>query len=450
MRSSKQAILNMTEGKPLRLILAFMIPVLLGQLVQQTYNMVDAMIVGKLLGANALAAVGASSSVQFMILGFCSGSSDGFAITVAQRFGAKDYKEMRRYVFHMLTIAAAVAICLTITTALLTPNIISILKTPDNISDNANTYLLIIFLGLPFTFFYNVQASLLRAIGNSKIPFIFLAVSAGLNIFLDLFCVAVLKLGVAGAAIATITSQALSGTFCLIYIIKQVKLIHPEKDERNFDFTIARNLLFMGIPMGLQFSITAIGSMVMQASNNSLGSLYVSGYTAADRVEQFVMCPYVALSSSIATYVGQNYGAKKFDRIRNGVFQSIIMAHLYGIIFGSAMAIIGRKAAALFLPSGSDDILNVSAQFLMIVGFTFWLVSSVNVYRPAMQGMGHPGRAIFSGIVEMIARTAFCILTLPYLKFITICWTHQAAWITAGIYVIIAYYLTLNTKIKSM
>ena len=443
-------IRRMTEGSPFRLILRFMIPVLLGQLVQQTYNMVDSIIVGRLLGANALAAVGASSSVQFMVIGFCSGACDGFAIPVAQRFGARKMQEMRRYIYHTVILTILCAAVLTTVTAIMCPQIIQVLHTPEGIRRDADQYLLIIFLGLPFTFFYNMQASLLRAVGNSREPFLFLAIAASLNIFLDLFCVAVLKWGVAGAAAATITSQALSGLMCLLYIARSMKLLHPQKQDRVWSGRYARNLLVMGLPMGLQFSITAIGSMVMQACNNSLGSLYVAGYTAGDRIEQFVMCPYVALSSSIATYVGQNFGAGKYDRIRKGVCDGFLMGLLYGVIFGSLMALTGRDIAMLFLNESPDSsrILDITAQFLKAVGFTFWLVTSVNVFRPAIQGMGQPGKAIFSGVIEMIARTAFALGTLPVLGFTTICWTHQAAWITAGLYVLLIF-RTIIRKISS-
>lgn len=418
-----------------------MVPVLLGQLVQQTYNMVDSIIVGRLLGADALAAVGASSSVQFLVLGFCSGMCDGFAIYAAQSFGAGDEKRMRRYVYHMLVMSALIAAVLTLVTSLACGSIISVLQTPENIRQDAVRYLLIIFLGIPFTIFYNIQASILRAVGDSREPFLFLTLSACLNIFLDLFCVAVLRWGVAGAAVATITSQALSGLFCLLFIKKKMEILHVGRQERVWNSLYARNLLVMGIPMGLQFSITAIGSMVMQACNNSLGSLYVSGYTAGDRVEQFVMCPYVALSSSMATYVGQNYGAIRFDRIRKGVVQAILMAHLYGLVFGSLMAVFGRDAASLFLSAGpgTDAILDVSAQFLRTVGFTFWLVSSVNVFRPAIQAMDCPGKAILSGVIEMAARTIWSLSMIGTLGFTAVCWTHQAAWITAGLYVILMY-----------
>ena len=429
----------MTQGHPLPLILQFMLPVLLGQVVQQTYNMVDAMIVGRALGANALASVGASSSVQFMVLGFCSGMCDGSSIPIAQRFGAGDLHSMRRYIFHLVRIISCIAAGLTLLTALLCPLIIRVLHTPADITSDANLYLLIIFLGLPFTFFYNAQASLLRAVGNSKIPFLFLAISAGLNIFLDLFCVVVLKWGCAGAAIATVTSQALSGFMCLVYIIKKMDVLKPRKEDREWSWISARNILSMGLPMGLQFSITAIGSMVMQAANNGLGSLYVSAYTAANRYEQLIMCPYVALSSSVATYVGQNYGAGKIDRIKAGVRQTFIMGNLYGLVFGSLMAVTGRAAASLFLSGDAGQVLDVSAQFLRIIGFSFWIVTSVNVFRPAMQSMGYPIHAIFSGVMEMAARTIFSIVATPLIGFLAICLVHQVAWITAGIYVICMY-----------
>ncbi len=448
--SSRGNVHVMTEGSPLKHILTFMLPVLLGQLVQQTYNMCDSIIVGRILGAEALAAVGASSSVQFMYLGFCSGMCDGFAIHAAQCFGAGDEKTMRRYIHHMVVLSAIIAGIMTLVTCLFCPAIIRVLHTPDNIYSRAVSYLLILFLGIPFTIFYNLQASILRAVGNSREPFLFLLVSSALNIVLDLFAVAVLNLGVAGAALATITSQALSGVFCLIFIAKKMEILHVRKDERRWSGHLAGNLIVMGIPMGLQFSITAIGSMVMQACNNSLGSIYVSGYTTGDRVEQLVMCPYVALSSSMATYVGQNYGAGRFERIRKGVFQAIIMAHLYGLIFGSLMALTGRAAASLFLSPGpeTDQILDVAEQFLRTVGFTFWLVSSVNVYRPSIQAMDCPGKAIFSGVIEMIARCVFSLSLIGVLGFTAICWTHQSAWISAGLYVFFMYYHVISMREK--
>lgn len=449
MSDSSNQVQNMTQGSPVRLLLQFMLPVLLGQLVQQTYNMVDSIIVGRILGANALAAVGASTSVQFMILGFCSGICDGFAIPVAQRFGAGDYGKMRTFLYHAILLTLGISLVLTSATALLTGQIIHLLNVSDEIAGNATLYLRIIFLGLPFTLFYNLQASLLRAVGNSRTPFLFLLASAIINIFLDLFCVAVLGWGCAGAAIATITSQLLSGLFCLVYIWQKMQILHPKKDERIPSKDVVARLLVMGLPMGLQFSITGIGSMVMQSSNNALGSLYIAGYTAGDRVEQFVMCPYVALSSSVATYVGQNFGAGKLDRIQSGVRSAALLGLLYGLIFGSLMALTGHSTASLFLSTNqanSGRILRIASRFLTYVGFMFFMVTPVNVFRPALQGMGYPGRAVGSGVIEMIARTVFALTMVPRLGFTAICLTHQTAWLTAGAYVILVYYSVMKRQ----
>lgn len=449
MSDSSNQVQNMTQGSPVRLLLRFMLPVLLGQLVQQTYNMADSIIVGRILGANALAAVGASTSVQFMILGFCSGICDGFAIPVAQQFGAGDYGKMRTFLYHAILLTLGISLVLTSVTALLTGQIIHLLNVSDEIAGNATLYLRIIFLGLPFTLFYNLQASLLRAVGNSRIPFLFLLTSSIINIFLDLFCVAVLDWGCAGAAIATITSQLLSGFLCLVYIWRKMQILHPRRENRILSGDIAAKLLVMGLPMGLQFSITGIGSMVMQSSNNALGSIYIAGYTAGDRVEQFVMCPYVALSSSVATYVGQNFGAGKPDRIRSGVRSAALLGLLYGLIFGSLMALTGHTTASLFLSANqanSGRILGIASRFLTYVGFMFFMVTPVNVFRPALQGMGYPGRAVGSGVIEMIARTVFALTMVPRLGFTAICLTHQTAWLTAGAYVILVYYSVMKRQ----
>ncbi len=265
---------TMTTGNPLKLILRFSLPLLLGNLLQQTYNMVDAAIVGRYLGTDQLAAVGASSSVQFLVMGFCIGICVGFAIPVAQRYGAEDHKSMRAFIFQGAVLAAIAAILVTTLCAILCPAILRLLSTPSAIYQDAYDYLFVIFLGIPFSILYNYQASILRAVGDSKTPFFFLAFSTVLNIALDLLCIVVFQLGCGGAAIATITAQAISGVCCFFYIIIRYQMLHPQKEDRYMDRQKVQILLTMGLPMGLQFSITAIGSMVMQSANNSLGATY--------------------------------------------------------------------------------------------------------------------------------------------------------------------------------
>lgn len=288
---------NMTTGSPFKLIMSFALPLLLGNLLQQTYNLIDAAIVGRFLGSDALASVGASSSVQFLVLGFCMGTACGFGVPIARHFGAGDIKKLKQYFYNSIVITAVTAFVLTTVCAVLCSEILKLLSTPSNIFDDAYKYLLVIFLGIPFTLLYNLLSSVLRSVGDSKTPFVFLAISTVLNIALDLVCVIVFRWGCMGAAIATVVAQAISGILCAIFIMKKVSVLKLNKEDRVMSKPAVLNLIIMGFPMGLQYSITAIGSMVMQSANNKLGSIYVSGFTAGARIKQFTMCPYDAFAT---------------------------------------------------------------------------------------------------------------------------------------------------------
>ena len=427
---------NMTEGKILPLLLKFMLPLLLGNLFQQTYNTVDAAIVGQVLGADALAAIGASSSVQFLILGFCIGTCCGFCVPVAQRFGARDYTCMKSYVFHACILSVIFATVLTAACAFLCPWILKLLSTPDEIFQEAYCYLLIIFLGIPFVFLYNLTAGILRAAGDSRTPFLFLAFSTCVNIGLDLFFIIVLNWGVAGAAIATITSQGMSGVLCLFYILKKVPILHPGRENRRFSSAYTSTMLAMGIPMGLQYSITAIGSMVMQASNNSLGTVYITGFTAGMKLKQFMICPFDALATSVCNFCGQNLGAGKMERVKKGIRAGALAGILYGIAAGLIFIFCGRTLSLLFVSAESVEVLDASARYLRCMGYCFWVLGILNVARQAIQGLGYAGRAVFAGVVEMIARCTVCLAFVPIYGYGAICWADQCAWITATLYLV--------------
>ena len=433
---SKSNVQSMTSGPPLRLILVFMIPLLLGNLFQQFYNIVDAMIVGRLLGADALAAVGSSSSVQFLVLGFCMGSCAGFGIPVSQRFGAEDMQGLRRYVYHSLVVTAIIAVVLTTLTALLCPLIMHIMQTPDDIYQDAYRYLLILFLGIPFTLLYNLLSSLLRAVGNSKAPFIFLAISTFLNVFLDLFCIAVLHLGCAGAALATITAQALSGIACLVYIIRVMPVLHPTREDCRWNSTVARNLVVMGLPMGLQYSVTAIGSMVMQSANNGLGSIYVSGFTAGTKVKQLMLCPFDAVATAMATFVGQNMGAHKMDRVKQGIRVTLALAIAYGLVAGVIMNLGGHFLGSLFVDAANVSVINAAARYMGALGILYWLLAILDVTRYAIQSLGFSALSVISGALEMVARILVATTCVPLFGYSAICWTDQAAWLAACAYLI--------------
>ena len=425
----------MIKGNPLKLMLQFAFPLLLGNLLQQTYNIIDAAIVGQILGAKALASVGASSSIQFLVLGFCMGSCTGFGVPVAKYFGAAKIEKMRDYIFNGAVLCAGIAVILTALCSVLCPQILHILSVPEDIYDNAYSYLLIIFLGIPFTILYNYLSSILRSVGDSRTPFIFLALSAVLNIFLDLFCIVVLKLGCAGAAIATISAQAISGILCLIFIIRKMKLLWLKKENRTIKGDAVRELLAMGMPTGLQFSITAIGSMVMQSANNGLGSTYVSAFTAAMKIKQFTMCPFDAFGTAASVFCSQNLGAGKIKRIRKGLWQGVGVGFIYGLLIGLVLIFAGRPLSMLFISADQTAVLDASAKYLRCLGFFYWSLGPLSVFRMSAQGMGFSGRAIFSGVTEMIARTFVSFAFVGTYGFTAICFADQTAWVSATLYI---------------
>ncbi|MDE6624879.1 MAG: MATE family efflux transporter [Lachnospiraceae bacterium] len=427
---------SMTEGRPLTLILQFALPLLAGNLLQQTYNIIDAAIVGQILGTDALASVGASSSVQFLVLGFCIGICCGFGIPIAKSFGAGQQEEMRDLIFHAMVLTGVFAIILTAVCALLCPQILHLLSTPENIFKGAYQYLLVIFLGIPFTLLYNLLSSILRAVGDSKTPFMFLAFSTVLNIILDLFCIIVLRWGCAGAAIATITAQAVSGILCFIYIRKRIPALSLSKQNYRIKEAGIKVMLLMGVPMGLQYSITAVGSMVMQSANNGLGSVYVSGFTAGMRIKQFLMCPFDAIATAVSVFCGQNLGAGKVDRIKKGIREGICAGVLYGLFAGIIMIFAGRTLSMLFVNKSAVEVLDASAKYLRCMGFFFWSLGILNVCRMTTQGLGYSGRAVFSGMTEMIARILVSVFFVPLYGFTAICFADQSAWLSGCFYII--------------
>ncbi len=426
---------SMTQGNPLKVMLQFAFPLLIGNLLQQTYNIIDAAIVGQSLGAQALASVGASTSVQFLVLGFCMGSCTGFGIPVAKYFGAGDLKHMKNIIFNGAVLTAVIAVIITVLCTLLCPWILQVLSVQSDIYANAYSYLMIIFLGLPFTLLYNYLSSILRAVGDSRTPFLFLAFSAVLNIFLDLFFILVADWGCAGAAFATIAAQAISGILCLIVIIRRMEVLWLSKENRVVRGDSITELLQMGLPTGLQFSITAIGSMVMQSANNGLGGDYVSAFTAGAKLKQFTMCPFDAIATSVSVFCSQNYGAGKIDRIHKGLRQGIAVGVGYGLFAGLILIFAGRPLSMIFVSKDASGVLDASAKYLRCMGYFYWSLGILNVTRMVTQGLGHSGRAFFSGVMEMIARTIVSLGFVETFGYTAICFADQTAWIAACCYI---------------
>ena len=430
---------SMVKGNPVKLMLSFAFPLLIGNLLQQTYNIIDAAIVGQALGPEALASVGASSSVQFLVLGFCMGSCTGFSVPVAKYFGAGKLDKMRDYIFNGAALAVLIAAILTTLCSLLCAPILHLLSVPSDIFADAYAYQLVIFLGIPFSILYNYLSSILRAVGDSRTPFLFLAFSAILNIFLDLFCIIILHLGCAGAAIATISAQAISGLLCLFFISRKVKLLLPTKENRTLRKDAAQELLAMGIPTGLQFSITAIGSMVMQSANNGLGSVYVSAFTAAMKIKQFMMCPFDAIGSAMATYTGQNVGAGKIERIGQGLKASVLIGITYSILIFLVMLFSAKYWMLLFINASETEIIHNAVLFILANSGFYIALVFVNAVRFTIQGAGFSGLAILAGVMEMIARAIIGVIMVPYLGFASVCFASPLAWIMADCFLIPAY-----------
>ena len=435
---------DMTNGKPIKLILGFAVPLLLGNLFQQFYNLVDTVIVGKVLGVNSLAAVGSTGSINFLIIGFCMGICNGFAIPVAQSFGAKNDKTLRKYVANSTWLALLFAVIMTIATIILCKPILRLMRTPDDIFTGAYTYIVIIFAGIPATILYNMVSGILRAMGDSKTPLYFLILSAFLNIFLDLFCIIVLHMGVAGAAVATVVSQAVSGVSCLLYMRKKFDILHIRKDEWKLESQYVKNLCSMGIPMGLQYSVTAIGSVILQSAVNSLGSIAVASMTAASRIGGF----FDSLGATMATFAGQNMGAGRTDRIRQGIRSANMIGAVYAVVSFCIIALAGGKLALLFVDGSEEAILSNVKLFLLCNSIFYFPLSLVNNIRFLIQGMGYSMLAILSGVSEMIARALAGFILVPVFGFAAVGFASPLAWVMADVFLIIAYYKVMERTEK--
>lgn len=430
---------EMTSGPCLPLIFNFTLPLLLGNMLQQTYSLIDAAIVGKFLGINALASVGASTSVVFLILGFCNGCCGGFGIPVAQKFGARDYVSMRRLVSVSLKLAGMMSVGIALITCLLCAFILRTMQTPENIFQDAYWYLLITFIGVPCTFFYNLLSSIIRALGDSKTPFWFLLFSTILNVLLDLLCILVFHWGVAGAAIATVFSQGVSAVLCYFYMYRKFEILRMQPADKRFRPELARQLIFVGIPMGLQFSITAIGSIMLQSANNALGTACVAAFTAAMRIKMFFLCMLESLGIAMATFCGQNYGAGKPERIWTGVK----VASLMMIVYVAAVAIIlwgfSEKFVLLFVDPSETEIIADAALFLHISVSFFPVLGLLCILRYSIQGAGYTKLAMFSGVSEMIARILVSVVAVPLWGFWAVCFGDPTAWVFADVFLIPAF-----------
>lgn len=436
---AKSATKDMTEGSPAKLILGFFIPMLCGLLFQQLYNMADTIIVGKCLGMKSLAAVGSTGSINFMIIGFCLGVCSGFSIPVAQKFGEKNEKALRKFVANSGWLALLFSAVMTVAVCLFCRPILELMQTPPDIIDGAYNYIFVIFLGIPATYLYNLLSGIIRSLGDSTTPLIFLIFSSAINVALDFFTILVLGMGEEGAAWATIIAQAVSGVLCLIYIKKKFAILKMQEDEWRPDRQHMKTLCGIGIPMGLQYSITAIGSVILQVAVNSLGSMAVAAVTAGSKVIMFLACPFDALGATMATYGGQNVGAKKLDRIHQGLKTGAMMGCSYSVAALAVIFFFGRYIALIFANPGETELIHNIQVFLLLNVLFFVPLVFVNVVRFMIQGLGYSKFAMIAGVCEMVARAFVGFCLVPVFGYIAVCIASPVAWIAADLFLIPAY-----------
>lgn len=446
----QESVKDLTTGSPAGLILSFMLPLLFGMLFQQFYSMVDTIVVGKFLGVQALAGVGSTGSISFLVLGLCNGICAGFAIPVAQKFGQKDFDGLRKFVGNMIWLSVGFAAVITLITTVLCREILLWMDTPADTFSYAYDYIFLIFLGIPATMLYNLLSGIIRSLGDSQTPLFFLIFSSLLNVILDLVFILVFHMGVAGAGWATLLSQLISGLLCLWQIARRFPVLHLHGGDLRPSGSYMRRLLHMGLPMGMQYSITAIGSIILQTAINGLGSAAMAAVTAGGRVSFFMVCPFDAIGSTAATFAGQNLGAGKPDRIHAGAISCTILGTVYSIVILVVLYFAGGPLSAIFLdtkdPQALEVILPMSRQFLLANAAFYIPLLFVNLLRFTIQGLGYSGLAVFAGVFEMVARAAFGSLLVPFFGFGAVAFASPAAWVAADLFLFPAYFYCLKKR----
>ena len=447
MRSAQR---DMTSGSPMKIILGFTMPIFIGNVFQQFYNMADAVIVGKFVGTDALAAVGSTGTIMFLIYGFVVGMTAGFTVLTAQKYGAGDMKAMRKTVAGAAILSFVVGVLLTILFMAFMRPLLTLMHTPSDIFDEAYAYIMIISGGILAQMLYNLLASILRALGDSKVPLYFLILSAVLNIVLDLVFVIAFHMGAAGAAVATIISQGVSGLLCLVYIGLRVPVLHMMAEDWRPKGSLLKIQLQIGVPMALQYSITAVGTMMVQSSLNILGSTLVAAYTAAGKIEQVVTQAYVAMGTTMATYGAQNIGAGNIPRIRQGFKACTILGVVYSVIAAALVMTVGKYMTYLFVSDDVSSIMGSVDIYLKCVGIFFVPLAVVNIYRNGIQGLGYGILPMMAGVAELVGRGVVALIAAGRKSYLGVCLASPAAWVLAGGLLIIMYYYIMNRSIKKI
>lgn len=428
---------DLTKGSPAKILISFALPVLIGSIFQQFYGIIDTKIVGQTLGVNALAAVGTTSPIMSLIIGFAIGICSGFTIIIAKYYGAHDYDEMRKSVAGTVVLAIGTAILLTVISLIFIKPLLVLLKTPDGIIDRAMRYISIIFAGMIFTMLYNMFAGILRALGDSKTPLIFLIISSGINIGLDYLFILGFKMDVEGAAFATIISQVISAGLCFLYIIKKCPELKLSKSDFKLNKYIIKELYIAGLAMGFMMSFVDIGSVILQGAINSLGDSIIAAHTAARKITGILFMPYGALTTAISTYCSQNLGAGKIDRIKKGIWRAVEISWVWSVfvvIFGYTA--LSPMALKWLLSSADAEIVSTAVYYLKINTPFYFVLAVLLMLRSSMQGFGKKVTPIVSSLIELMGKLLVTILLVPVFGYLGVCISEPIIWILCSIWLV--------------
>ena len=441
---------DMTVGSPVKLILHFMVPMFLGNVFQQFYNVADSIIAGQFLGVRALAAIGSTGSLMFFVTGWLNGLASGFAILVAQWFGAKEYERMRHYVAMSVYLSIGFAVLMTVGLGAANVPILRLMNYSDEIMPDVKAYMGIIYAGLIVTAAYNALAAFLRALGDSKSPLYFLIISAIINVGLDVAFIIYGGMGVEGCAYATVIAQGISAVLCFFYIVKRYPILHLKKENFAFSLHSCGRLLALGIPMALQFSITAIGTIIVQGAVNVYGETYMAGFSAGGKLQNIIATVYVAFGATIATYVGQNWGAGKKERVLEGVRCTQVMILIYSVFAMVLVFFFSKYMTLLFVSASETEVIDVAVLYFHMVFWCYPFLGSIFLYRNTLQGLGYGLVPMLGGVFELVARTGIVLLVAGKASFAGVCLSDPAAWISALIPLVPYYFYVTRSWRKEL
>ena len=440
----KKATTDLTKGNPAKLIFFFAIPYLIGNLFQQFYNIADTVIVGRILGTNALAAVGATGSLVWFAIGSIQGITTGFSAVTAQRFGAKDAEGIKKSFGMSITLSVIFTIILTAFCVIFAMPILKFLNTPEEIINGSYNYIIWIFIGLFTSTIFNLLSNMIRALGDSKTPLVFLVIACVINIILDVVFIAILGMNTDGAGLATVISQLISGLMCLLYIKKKQPELHITMRDLKLEGTLNKQLLKTGMPMAFLNIVLSVGGIIIQFVNNSLGTLYVASYAAANKIEQFIVQPVVSFGAAVAVFSAQNYGAGKFKRIKKGGTQCLLMTLAWTTIGAVLMFLTGKILMYAVAGGESEELITNGYHYIVINSVLSCILAPLVIYKSILQAIGRTVVPMISGFVEIFCRAFASVVFSQYIGFIGICFANPAAWLGAYIPIAINYYVMLN------